>query len=542
MKKYIKSLSLVLLILLGACETTQIDLRNNPNFLDPSQATADAFINAIQVDFATFVNAMGEEAAEVSRILYMFGRNYQNAYAPTDFDIEWTDAYQKILQDVREMNTLAEEAEQFYHIGMGQVIEAYTLVTMVDMFGDIPYSEAFMGADNFNPNVDPGADVYATALSLLDQAIANFQRDVPASLLPASDLYYQGNWNNWIKAANSIKLKMYLTTRLVDPNAVASFNAIINSGEYITSNDEDFQFSWGTNNDNPDSRHPEYVDRYTPSGTAGYMSNWLMGYMQLGKVGNGIATFEDKDPRMQYYFYRQASSIPNDANLINCIAETDPPAHYRAGDVYCDLPEGYWGRDHGNDDGGPPDTQSRTAMGVYPIGGLFDDGSFQAIASVSLGAGGAGITPIMLASWVDMMRAEVALVGNDNGGARQLMLDGVTKSFAKVRAFGAQKVQASLLDSASSTNLDTDYVTELGQIFDASAGDQGALLDLLGSEYFVTLFGNGLDGYNFYRRTGRPSTLQLNVEENPGSFIRSFFYPPRFVERNSSVSQKSGCY
>jgi hypothetical protein len=25
------------------------------------------------------------------------------------------------------------------HIGMGQVMEAYTIVTLVDMFGDIPY-------------------------------------------------------------------------------------------------------------------------------------------------------------------------------------------------------------------------------------------------------------------------------------------------------------------------------------------------------------------------------------------------------------------
>ena len=33
---------------------------------------------------------------------------------------------------------------------------------------------------------------------------------------------------------------------------------------------------------------------------------------------------------------------------------------------------GYWGRDHGNDEGTPPDNFTRTASGVYPAGGSFD--------------------------------------------------------------------------------------------------------------------------------------------------------------------------
>jgi hypothetical protein len=44
------------------------------------------------------------------------------------------------------------------HIGMGQVMEAYTIITLVDMFGDIPYSE---DPTNLNPKLDAGADVYA---------------------------------------------------------------------------------------------------------------------------------------------------------------------------------------------------------------------------------------------------------------------------------------------------------------------------------------------------------------------------------------------
>jgi hypothetical protein len=38
---------------------------------------------------------------------------------------------------------------------MGQVMEAYTIITLVDMFGDIPYSEA-LDPTNLNPKLDAG--------------------------------------------------------------------------------------------------------------------------------------------------------------------------------------------------------------------------------------------------------------------------------------------------------------------------------------------------------------------------------------------------
>ena len=42
--------------------------------------------------------------------------------------------------------------------------------------------------------------------------------------------------------------------------------------------------------------------------------------------------------------------------------------------LYCNLPEGYWGRDHGNDEGIPPDHSKEHLMGIYPAGGAYDEG------------------------------------------------------------------------------------------------------------------------------------------------------------------------
>ena len=41
-------------------------------------------------------------------------------------------------------------------------------------------------------------------------------------------------------------MKAYITTRLVDGSAISKFNAIVASGNYISSNGDDFQFRWGT--------------------------------------------------------------------------------------------------------------------------------------------------------------------------------------------------------------------------------------------------------------------------------------------------------
>ncbi len=235
---------------------------------------------------------------------------------------------------------------------------------LVDFFGDVPYSQANLGAENFNPGVDSGASIYAAAFALLDQAIANFTDGGVAA--PQNDFFYDGDASKWIKACNTLKMKLYMQTRLVDSGALASFNAIVASGNYISSIDDDFQFRWGTNVVQPNTRHPRYSGNYNSSGGTGdYMSDDLMNYMLV-----------NDDPRIRYYYYRQNGVTPGaDADpaleTLQCSLQT-PPAHY-AGFPFCALPNGYWGRDHGNNEGTPPDGFLKTTFGVYPAGGRFDD-------------------------------------------------------------------------------------------------------------------------------------------------------------------------
>lgn len=532
MKNIYKIFALFLIagVSLNSCETTDLDLTDNPNALTPEQADVNFFLNAIQLRYADLMESFGTTTAEVVRIEYMLGRDYLNAYPPTNFDGEWDDAYREILADVKAMQPIAEEDSQFRHIGIAQVLSADVLLTLVDMFGDVPYSEALQASEgNFNPNVDPGAEVYAAAEQLLDSAIVNLERE-DASAGPAVDFYYDNNYENWVKLANTLKMKIYLQTRLVDASALDKFRDIVASGNYIDDISEDFQFRWGTNENQPDTRHPNYADNYTPSGAEDYLSNWLMGTM-----------FEKQDPRIRYYFYRQTDAVPGEEiepneQLLTCSLE-DAPQHYIDGGYsFCSLPGGYWGRDHGDDDGTPGDQFFITTYGVYPAGGSFDDNSFGDVAQ-GAGGQGAGITPLLLSSWVDFMQAEVALVSGEVEEAKAEVISGAAKSIEKVTSFASLDADADLSFEPTDEEIN-DYLQDIEARFEAGATE--GKWNVLAEQFWIASFGNGILNYNFYRRTGYPTTLQPNRELNPGNFIRSFRYPANFVNNNSSVEPKQG--
>ncbi len=82
------------------------------------------------------------------------------------------------------------------------------------------------------------------------------------------------------------------------------------------------------------------------------------------------------------------------------------------------------------------------------------------------------------------------------------------------------------------------YVDKVLELYDAAATNADKL-NVVMKEYYIALWGNGIEAYNNYRRTGMPSNLQPNLNPAPGPFLRSLFYPATFTERNSNVTQKS---
>jgi Starch-binding associating with outer membrane/Susd and RagB outer membrane lipoprotein len=549
--KYIIKIFFVLLLISGlsACQKTLNGLLDNPNYPSLSTADVDLYLNQIQLSFNSLWSTASDYGAQLTRQQSWTGPFYYNGYTPASFDAEWTSAYTGVVANVDAMLPLAVAQKKYTQVGIAYTLKAFSYGILVDDFGDVPYSEADLGIKNTTPKVDPGASVYAGIQILLDSALAAFQNPDNAPDNNMQDLFYHGNTSNWVSLVKTLKLKFYMQTRLVDNTAAANIQALLTENNLINSAAQDFQFSYGTNYTSPDNRHPHYGLDYVNSGGVGeYLGNYFMWMVACQKYGGGSVNFSG-DPRLRYYFYRQAvnyswadqQSCPCSVNLNN----SQYPAWYPpvpTSTPYCLIGKGYMGRDHGDNSGAPPDGSYRTGFGLYPAGGQFD-ASQGAAVSLGLGAGGAGISPIWLSSYTSFLEAEAVLTLGvaAAGSPRSLMLNGVSASISKVLGFGSTinyTVPAGYIPPGSQIS---SYDSLVGSNYDTASSDDSRL-NIIMTEYYISLWGSGVECYNNYRRTGKPNNMQPAVAvPAPGLFMRSFYYPSVFVNRNSNApAQKNG--
>lgn len=552
--KFILALSLV--FALSACENvTDLDLLDNPNAVTPDKAGVDFLYNNIQLTFRNVLNETRAAGQGLTRQTNVYAYTYGVAYAQTTYNFIWSSFYAGMLPDIDALLTLAEERGLDIYAGTAKIMQAYAMMVMVDWFGDIPYTEAGQGTDIISPKADPGSDVYAAAMTLLDEAIADL--DGTKSARPASDIFYDGDPASWITLANTLKLRAMVTTRLIDGSANASQITALANGDIIDENDENFEWKYSNQRTNPNSRHPQYNNFYE-NDDGDYIGTWMMWKM--------LNDYEMPDPRMRFYFFRQERPISLDnVNVFGCHFSDFPNAeeagaqldHYFAIDPdmpYCvaSVNDGYYGRDHLNNEGIPPDGGIRTAWGLYPAGGQFDDNINFNVQNIGTdGALGEGIAPYMQASWVDFMIAEAALtVLSDPGLAREKLESGIRKSIDRTFAF-ASKVNMSEVvgtnpitgepvsrgDFIPSAEDVDEYVAAALAAFDANTGDEQ--LNIVMTEYYKALWGNGVELFNMYRRTGMPLRMQPSLEPGAGPIHRSFLYPPDFVNLNATVDQKA---
>ena len=546
MKKYFyKSVSLsiisLLLALVISCETTQLDLQDNPNELTESSADPNFILNGLQLTFALQHLNLSAISQGPMRHTNLFGTYASSSTSPT-LNGAWASTY-SIMNNLNLLESISEARDLPNHVGMGQVLEAFALVNLVDYIGTAVYSEA-VSLDFPQPNLDSGESIYDAMYAQLNTAISNLQAE--NSIVP-EDFYYNGDMSKWIKLANTLKLKMYVQTKLVgNSNALSDINAIIASGNYIKDLGDDFVAQANTQETNPDSRHPWFAAAYTISAGGGpYMSNDFLNTLRFGKP--------IEDPRLKYYIYRQTLNDPAN-DLLPCAGDPDFD--------YCYIGDGYWGRGHGDNEGIPNDNNLRSTYGVYPAGGAFDSapsqselittatneynnltpaeqanitlvdyienrlGSINPPTAVSSNLGGAGIHPMILSSFSKFMLAEAALPApaglGISGSARDYLIGGLTDSFNKVQTFSGIS-----MDPANVTA----YMDAVLIEYDATTTDEEKL-NIIIREYYIAMWGNSVEAYNNYRRTGYPALQEAVVSTT--AFPRSYFIPDSEINSNDN--------
>jgi hypothetical protein len=543
MKKLYSLLTVAFLMLFTVqCDVIDSDLLVSPNSVSPDNVDPDLLLNSIQFSARSVYASAATTGGQLTRMRYLFGSNYNNAYTAVSFNGIYQSAYSSLFVDTNNLIALDADGERgiAYHKGIALVLKGSSLLTIVDMFGDVPWSEA-LDPTNFNPTLDNGADVYAAAIAMIDEGIVELRKCLPGSpdiaecrAIPRNDLYYGSitnnttRINNWIRAANTYKLKAYLNT-----GNAAGISALVDEGMLITASAHNFTFDWSTNDVNPDSRHPFFSGAYSSGPDGGnYMSNSYMNVM----LNDKIVDFPNGDPRTRYYFYRQRTANSNDATAVSCLG-SNKPGHFLDSDPYCQLVRGYLGRDFLTDDGIPPDGPIRSTFGVYPAGGQFDANQGVSITSSNgpdLGLRGAGFDPILLSSFTHFMLAEAVLRLGVAGNAVALYETGIDHSLTLVRDFGASLAAGTTF--AMTADDIARYKMVAVQRYNAATNPLSQVI----KEYYLALWPNGLEAYNAMRRTGFPSRVNLQPARNPnpGEFYRTVPYPAALVIRNSNVQSK----
>jgi len=556
MKKLNKLYLIVAFMFVGySCEITDLDQLNNPNAVTAENAGIDLYWNQIQVQFGGWWYGNQTPMLHVGRMLAGdWGSTYQSAYGPSSFNGSWNTVYSGLVPDIDAMIKTGTENESWIYVGAGKILKAYALQMLVDKHGAIPYTEAWQGTENLSPKVDDAQSVYTAISDLYDEAIVDLNKTAIGA--PSVDIFYGGDKAKWITLANTLKFRLAL-----NKGDAAGVAAALSAG-VIDSKAEDWVFQYGSNRQNPDSRHPWYSGAYE-SFAGPYQSNYYMWELNGGE--KGII-----DPRVRYYYKRQDLDMSNeDLFTLDCVVPETRPVWYDnqytnaygqttlwpfcgASSTFTVDPKnakGYWGRDHMNDDGTPPDGQKRTHRGAYPAAGLYDDGdasTFTFGSGVSHtqnggvdGGGGDGHAPMLMSSNVYFMRAEAALDNLSNEDAAAMLETAIRESISSVMSYSAGWGEVGDFNDDNVGGVPTTRAIDnyVGFVMDAyNAASTDGKMAIIVKEHRLASFSNGIEVYNAMRRTGHPTEMQGPMKvQSAGTFPRLFPYPSDFSNLNKNA-------
>jgi hypothetical protein len=179
-------------------------------------------------------------------------------------------------------------------------LKAYTAQKTTDMFGDIPYSEAFQADDAvIYPKYDSQEDIYHAILDELKTAADLFNSGT--GNIGVGDFIFSGDVNKWKKFCNSIRLRVAIRMSNVDPDEAKAVIAEVlgNPANYpvMEDNDDNAYF------------HYNGVSPYEEPWFKGIGGRVLGGY----RVNDVLVTAlkNNNDPRLPVY------AIPNKWGVYN---------------------------------------------------------------------------------------------------------------------------------------------------------------------------------------------------------------------------------
>ena len=261
MKKIAIILLSVGILFLASCKD-YLDVNKNPNF--PATVEDYLILPAAQVSIASVFSAdygligsfwAQHWAQNNTSSQYKTFESYTVASNDGTIDLSYQELYFGGLADNEIIHLQAKADSNWGLYLMTSTMKAYTFQYLVDLYDNVPYSEAFKGDEGLlNPKIDKGPEIYTAIYGLLNEALAQDVSTFIGSRYSKYDLWCGGDLNKWAQFANTIKLRILL--RQYEANtafAQTEITELLANGQFLTS---DVQF---TNFEDADSKsNPMY--------------------------------------------------------------------------------------------------------------------------------------------------------------------------------------------------------------------------------------------------------------------------------------------
>jgi hypothetical protein len=159
----------------------------------------------------------------------------------------------RVLNNLEEVRTYASENEEWGTYLAATTLRAFTYQTLVDTYGEVPYTEA-LDINNLAPHFDDGQTIYDGILAELDDALA---KATPSSTVCKNFLFGGSTADEWIKFTNALKFKILMRESNVK-DVRAEIAALINENNF-PAEDVSFDDCWA---DESGKASPFYQEEY----------------------------------------------------------------------------------------------------------------------------------------------------------------------------------------------------------------------------------------------------------------------------------------
>ena len=246
------------LLLLASCTSKFEELNENPNKF--SEATPGQLLTGSVLNTLNLVGGLLNDQLYNNYASYYGGKGGQFPrffYLEANLDGYWRTFYVDILKNNQLIiDNFSNDSAYTNRILIAKIWRSYVYSVIVSTFGPVPYTDAIEGLTN--TKYDTEELIYSSILADLKEAGDNIK--VNGDSL-SQDPMFNGDLTQWIKFANTLRLKLALRISEGFPALARQHgtDVMANENNMITSNGDNVAIQWEANAENWSFNYGRYI-------------------------------------------------------------------------------------------------------------------------------------------------------------------------------------------------------------------------------------------------------------------------------------------